>query len=159
MSSNSSFYNHLVDFNAIIAIVLARESSAKKVPTFIYISAAAGAPILPQRYITTKRAAESTIGSSFPSMRSIFIRPGMLYDSSRSITMGLAAVTGIGAMANSLVGGRLTWLMGAGGTKPLKADVVAEAVVESVTEEDIKGPVEVPAIEALANKAWRRGML
>ncbi|TLD36026.1 NAD(P)-binding protein [Venturia nashicola] len=141
------------------AIVLARESSTKKVPTFIYISAAAGAPILPQRYITTKRAAESTIGSSFPSMRSIFIRPGMLYDSSRSITMGLAAVTGIGAMANSLVGGRLTWLMGAGGTKPLKADVVAEAVVESVTEEDIKGPVEVPAIEALANKAWRRGML
>lgn len=141
------------------AIVLAREASSKKVPTFIYISAAAGAPVLPQRYIITKRAAESTIGSSFPSMRSIFIRPGMLYDSSRSITMGLAAITGMGAMANSLVGGRLTWLMGAGGTKPLKADIVAEAVVESVTEEDIKGPVEVPAIEALANKAWRRGML
>jgi hypothetical protein len=83
----------------------------------------------------------------------------MLYDSSRSITLGLAAITGMGAMANSLVGGRLTWLMGAGGTKPLKADVVAEAVVESVVEEDIKGAVEVPGIEALANKAWRRGML
>lgn len=83
----------------------------------------------------------------------------MLYDSSRSITLGLAAVTGMGAMANSLVGGRLTWLMGAGGTKPLKADVVAEAVVESVVQEDIKGAVEVPGIEALANKAWRRGML
>lgn len=49
--------------------------------------------------------------------------------------------------------------MGAGGTKPLKADVVAEAVVESVVEEEISGPVEVPGIEALANKAWRRGML
>src|ERR1700710_2839871 len=110
----------------MIAILLARESSTKKVPAFIYISAAAGAPVLPQRYITTKRAAESTISSSFPSIRSIFIRPGMLYDSSRSITLGLAAVTGMGAMANSLVGGRLTWLMGAGGTKPLKADVVAE---------------------------------
>jgi hypothetical protein len=83
----------------------------------------------------------------------------MLYDSSRSITLGLAAVTGMGAMANSLVGGRLTWLMGAGGTKPLKADTVAEAVVESVVEENIKGAVEVPGIEALANKAWRRGML
>lgn len=62
-------------------------------------------------------------------------------------------------MANSLVGGRLTWLMGAGGTKPLKADTVAEAVVEGVLQEDIKGVLEVPGIEALANKAWRRGML
>jgi len=141
------------------AILLARESLASKVPTFIYISAAAGAPILPARYITTKRAAESTIQSAFPTMRSIFIRPGMLYDSSRSITLGLAAVTGIGAMANSIVGGRLTWLMGAGGTKPLKADTVAEAVVESVEEESVKGPVEVTKIEELANKAWRRGML
>jgi uncharacterized protein YbjT (DUF2867 family) len=155
----SIFFPKSSQTDTTVAILLARESSIKKVPTFVYISAAAGAPVLPQRYITTKRAAESTIASSFPSMRSIFIRPGMLYDSSRSITVGLAAVTGIGAMANSLVGGRLTWLMGAGGTKPLKADVVAEAVVESVEADNIKGAVEVPGIEALANKAWRRGML
>jgi hypothetical protein len=83
----------------------------------------------------------------------------MLYDSSRTITMALAGVTGAGALANSLVGGRLTWLMGAGGTKPLKADVVAEAVVEGIGEETMKGVVEVKGIEELANKAWRRGML
>ncbi|KAF2431019.1 NAD(P)-binding protein [Tothia fuscella] len=141
------------------AIVLARESSAKKVPTFIYISAAAGAPILPGRYINTKRAAETTISSAFPTLRSIFIRPGFLYDSSRSFTMPLAAVTGMGALANSLTGGRLTFLMGAGGTKPLKADTVAEAVVESVEDVAVKGPVEVKEIEELANRAWRRGML
>jgi hypothetical protein len=92
-------------------------------------------------------------------MRSLFFRPGMLYDSSRSITLALAGVTGMGAVANSLVGGRLTWLMGAGGTKPLKADVVAEAVVEGIGEDDVKGLIEVPKIEELANKAWRRGML
>jgi hypothetical protein len=49
--------------------------------------------------------------------------------------------------------------MGAGGTKPLKADVVAEAVVEGIGEDDVKGLIEVPKIEELANKAWRRGML
>ena len=53
----------------------------------------------------------------------------------------------------------MTWLMGAGGTKPLKADVVAQAVVEGIGEGGVKGIVEVPQIEALANKAWRRGML
>lgn len=65
----------------------------------------------------------------------------------------------MGAMANSIVGGKLTWLMGAGGTKPLKADIVAEAVVEGISEEGLKGIVEVKGIEELANKAWRRGML
>ncbi|KIW00593.1 uncharacterized protein PV09_07946 [Verruconis gallopava] len=141
------------------AVLLARESSTANVSTFAYISAAAGAPVLPSRYITTKRAAESTIQSAFPSMRSLFFRPGMLYDQSRSITMALACVTGVGALTNSLVGGRLTWLMGAGGTKPLKADVVAEAVVEGIDESNVEGIIEVPHIEELANKAWRRGML
>lgn len=141
------------------AIALAREASAANAASFVYISASAGAPVLPQRYIQTKRDAESTIASRFPRMRSIFIRPGMLYDSSRPITMGLAGVTAMGAVANSVTGGRLTWLMGAGGTKPLKADVVAEATVEALDDEKVSGVVEVPKIEALANSAWRKGML
>ena len=141
------------------AILLAKEAEAKGTKTFAYISAAAGAPILPARYITTKRAAESTIEQHFPKMRSLFFRPGMLYDSSRTITMPLAAMTGAGWIANSLVGGRLTWLMGAGGTKPLKADIVAQAVVEGIEQDSVKGAIEVSRIEDLATKAWRKGML
>lgn len=140
------------------AILLAKETNSHKIPTFVYISAAAGAPILPARYIVTKRAAESTIASAFPSVRSVFLRPGFLYDSSRSFTMPLAAITGLGAMANDLVGGRLTPLVGSGGTKPLKADDVAAAVVEAIEDASIKGPVDVPKIEALAQKAWRKAM-
>ena len=141
------------------AIALAREAAAQKVSTFAYISAAAGAPILPKRYITTKREAESTIASQFPSMRSIFIRPSFLYDSSRSFTMPIAALGGVASTVNSFLGGRLTWLMGAGVIKPLKADVVGEAVVEALAEPDLSGPIEVPDIENLATKAWRGNML
>lgn len=141
------------------AITLAVEAYHHNVGTFVYVSASAGAPILPKRYITTKREAESTIASEFPRMRSIFLRPGMLYDSSRSITVGLAGVTAMGAMANSLTGGRLTWLMGAGGTKPLKADVVAEAAIEALDGDEVQGVVEVSDIEQLATTAWRKGML
>jgi len=141
------------------AIVLAKEANAAQVPSFAYISAAAGAPILPGRYITTKREAESTISTSFPTMRSLFIRPGFLYDSSRTFTVPMAAVTYGGFLANSLTGGNLTWLMGAGGAKPLKADLVAEAVVEGLADETVKGPVEVTEIEQLASRAWRRTML
>lgn len=141
------------------AIVLASEANREKVPAFAYISAAGGAPVLPQRYIDTKRAAESTIASEFPQMRSVFVRPGMLYDSSRKITMPLAAATGLGAAFNGLTGGIFGGLMGAAGVKPLKADVVAEAVVEALSDEDVKGPVEIKEIEQLAEKAWRKSML
>ena len=141
------------------AILLAREANETGVKSFAYISAAAGAPILPGRYITTKREAESTISSSFPKMRSLFFRAPFLYDSSRTFTMPMAAVTYGGFLANSLTGGNLTWLMGAGGAKPLKADLVAQAVVEGLGDEGVKGPIEVREIEELANRAWRKGML
>ena len=141
------------------ALILANTAAAAGVGSFAYISAAAGAPILPKRYITTKREAESTIASKFPRMRSFFVRPGFLYDGSRGFTIPMAALTYGGFIANSLTGGNLTWLMGAGGSKPLKADLVAEAVVEGLADEGVKGPVETPEIEMLAKRAWRRGML
>lgn len=141
------------------AITLAQESDRENVEAFVYISAAGGAPVLPKRYIRTKRSAESTIASGFPRMRGIFIRPGFLYDSSRAFTVPMAAMTGAGALFNTVTGGIFGGVMGAAGVKPLKADVVAEAVVEALDEENVKGPVETAEIEQLAQKGWRKGML
>ena len=73
--------------------------------------------------------------------------------------MPIAFVGAAGNMANSLVGGRLTSLFGAAVEKPLKADVVAEAVVEAIEEKGVKGVVDTQRIEELANKQWRREML
>ena len=141
------------------AIVLAREAYAEKVPGFCYISAAGGAPVLPRRYIETKREAESTIATEFPNMRSVFIRPPFLYDSSRAFTIPLAVMVGAGAAFNGVTGGIFAGLMGAAGAKPLKVDLVAEAVVEALSDETTKGPVEIKEIEELAQKGWRKGML
>ena len=115
--------------------------------------------MLPKRYITTKRDAESTIASALPKLRSIFIRPGFLYDLSRIFTMPIAAAGSVGNLVNSMIGGRLTWIAGAAVEKPLKADLVAEAVVEAIEDGAVKGVVGTSDIEALATKAWRRGML
>lgn len=141
------------------AITLAQEADKAGVGAFVFISAAGGAPVLPARYIQTKREAESTISSEFPRMRGLFIRPGFLYDASRKFTVPLAAMTGLGAAFNGITGGVLGGLMGAAGVKPLKADVVAEAVVEALSDEGRKGPVETKEIEELAQTAWRKGML
>ncbi|KAI1302597.1 NAD(P)-binding protein [Xylaria venustula] len=147
------------NMNRDSAIMLAKEAAAENAAAFVYISAAGGAPVLPARYISTKREAESTIAREFPRMRGIFVRPPFLYDSSRPITMPMAAMTGLGAVFNGATGGIFGNLMGAAGVKPLKVDVVAEAVVQALSDETVKGPVEVPNIEQLANKAWRSSML
>ena len=141
------------------AIALAQESQREGVGTFVYISAAAGAPMLPGRYITTKREAESTIASEMVRLRNIFVRPGFLYDNSRKFTLPIAASGMVGSTVNSLVGGSLTSIFGAAVEKPLKADLVAEAVVEAISDDTTKGIVGTKEIEALASKAWRRTML
>jgi hypothetical protein len=141
------------------AITLAQEANKERVGAFAYISAAGGAPILPGRYLETKRQAETTISSEFPGMRSFFIRPGFMYDSSRAITVPLAALTGMGSVFNTVTGGIFGGIMGAAGSKPMKADLVADAVVEALSDESVKGPVETNEIEELAQKAWRKGML
>lgn len=144
----------------LTAITLAREAhAAEPGTTFVYISASSAPPLLPRRYISTKREAEAAIAREFPSMRPVFMRPSFMFDASRSFTLPVAAAAMAGNMVNSAVGGRLSWLMGSGGEKPLKVESVGDAVVEAIEDEEVRGVVEIGEIERLATKAWRRGML
>jgi hypothetical protein len=92
-------------------------------------------------------------------MRSVFIRPGFLYDSSRAFTVPLAYATFPVAAFNTMIGRRLSSIAGAAVEMPLKADLVANAVIEAIADDKVKGPVMTEEIEALANRTWRRGML
>lgn len=141
------------------AILLAKEAAAAKAAAFCFMSAAGGAPVLPTRYITTKREAEEVIAREFPEMRGVFVRAPFMHDSSRPITGVMAAATAAGALFNNVTGGVLGGFMGAAGVKPLKVDIVAQAVVEALSDENIKGPIEVAEVEALAAKSWRKTML
>ena len=147
------------NMNRDSAILLAKESAKEGVKAFGYISAAGGAPILPSRYITTKREAENVIAREFPGMRNIFFRAPFMYDSSRPFTMGLAAAAGAGSVAAKVLPGFVSQFMGSALVKPLQADAVAEAVVEGLSEEGVRGAVEVGKLEELASRGWRKGML
>ncbi|KAF4581924.1 putative oxidoreductase [Ophiocordyceps camponoti-floridani] len=132
------------------AVALARHAADAGVGTFCYVSACAGAPILPSRYISTKREAERAVTQNFPRIRSVFVRPPFMYDNSRTVTMGLAAMVGAGAYFNSLTGKMFDSLMGAAGTRPLPVETVAEAIVEALGDETVRGPIDVPEIMRLA---------
>ncbi|KAL5339483.1 hypothetical protein BJX70DRAFT_154023 [Aspergillus crustosus] len=140
------------------AIALAQEALNEHASTFVYISASSGAPILPHRYITTKRETETTIASQLPELRSVFVRPPFMYDSSRKFTLPIALGGFFASQINALVGDRLRFL-GSMVDKPFQVDLVGEAVVETLDDPSISGPVELRKIEVLAAKAWRKSML
>ncbi|PWY87166.1 NAD(P)-binding protein [Aspergillus sclerotioniger CBS 115572] len=140
------------------AIALAQETLNEHVPTFLYISAASGAPVLPSRYITTKREAESIIAAKLPELRSVFVRAPFMYDESRKFTLPIALGGFVGSQVNALLGNRLDFL-GSMVTKPFQVGDVGEAVVEALDDESVRGALGVAKIEALATKAWRKSML
>ncbi|KAK0661253.1 hypothetical protein QBC41DRAFT_235951 [Cercophora samala] len=141
------------------AILLAKEAEKAGVEGFGYISAAAGAPVLPGRYISTKREAEEVIQREFPKLRGVFYRAPFMWDSSRAVSLPIAAGGLVASTVDGLTGGLLRGVLGAGAIKPLKVDVVADAVVEGLSDESVRGVVEPREIEELGTKGWRRGMV
>ncbi|EGE05697.1 hypothetical protein TEQG_04705 [Trichophyton equinum CBS 127.97] len=144
--------------NTESAISLAKKTTEENIPTFVYISASSGAPVIPQGYILSKREAESSIMSMFPNLRRIFVRPTFMYDSSRRLSLPIAVGGMIASEVNLLTGGKLSAL-GSMAEKPLKVSVVGEAVVESIDDGDVDGVVSPKKIEDLATKGWRKTML
>jgi hypothetical protein len=71
----------------------------------------------------------------------------------------MAAGAAAGGLFNTLTGGYFRSFIGAAGEKPLKVETVAEAVVEALGDDTVQGPIEIPQIEDLASKAWRKTML
>lgn len=144
-------YEKLNRDSALIAAKQFVESSSAPKKTFVYISAAAGFPILPQRYISTKREAEDLL-SQVPDFRSIFFRPGFMYSHERPITVPMSYLTQVSATMNSLTGNIFSGLLGAAGSAPLDVEKVGVAVVHAVEDESITGPVEVQQIGKLGSR-------
>ncbi len=127
------------------------------VDTFVYVSAADGFPGVPKRYISTKRQAETHIDTLAERFRPIYFRPGFMFSSGKPYTRQLARLLGLSYAMNSATNFRLP--IGAAGTKPLSVERVAAAIVEACEDARVAGPVEVPQIEALADRQWRRNMI
>ncbi|CAK9442111.1 uncharacterized protein LODBEIA_P58610 [Lodderomyces beijingensis] len=127
-------------------------SSTEKVGTYIYISADQNPPIVPQRYISTKREAELAI-SSMPHLRTIIMRPGVMYDESHDL----------GATKRDIIMKGLRFAVGAknatlgksflsGLVRPVVSTTqVAEALFDKLETPEFKGVVSVDSIEQEPN--------
>ncbi|PHH54375.1 MIOREX complex component 2 [Ceratocystis fimbriata CBS 114723] len=142
------------------AITLAREAAAANAKAFAFISAATCPPGVPTRYLSTKLEAEQSI-SKEEHLRGIFIRAPFMYDSSRKLTLGIAAAAGAAQFLDGASKGLLSGVLGDKNklVKPLLVDTVAQATVQALEQEDVSGGVGVEEIERLGEKYWRQSML
>ncbi|OBA21181.1 NAD(P)-binding protein [Metschnikowia bicuspidata var. bicuspidata NRRL YB-4993] len=61
-----------------------KEGASEKIPAFVYISADAKPPIVPDEYLSTKREAEFEL-SCKKGLRAIFMRPNFMYDANEPV--------------------------------------------------------------------------
>lgn len=117
-------------------------------PTFVYISADAKPPIVPEEYLTTKREAEFEL-SCKKNLRAIFMRPNFMYDANEPVTNNrriLSHFIGIGYNAkNALFSDKITLLNNL--VRPaVSTEKVALKVYEKIEDESFKGVVSLEEI-------------
>ncbi|ORX33547.1 putative mitochondrion protein [Kockovaella imperatae] len=136
-------------------------SSKNKSRPFVYISAAdAFRPIVPERYVETKREAEREIfrrcqEDPARGIRPVFIRPGLMYHPHvRPISTLPAFLLSVSASlplpnifaSRSLLGSSVTSLK----THPIHVDHVAEAILRSIDDPERVGVVDVELMRSWA---------
>ncbi|KAF9437482.1 hypothetical protein BGZ76_000562 [Entomortierella beljakovae] len=137
--------------NRDTALTVAKEAGKEGVESFVYISAAFAPPMVPNRYITTKREAEQGLLTNTDHIRPIIFRPGFLSTPERPLTLPLAGLLQVSSeiLGNSLKG--TIPFAQAISTPPMSMETLARAVMNSIDNKDIKGIIDVDGIAELAN--------
>ncbi|KAF9959622.1 hypothetical protein BGZ72_009202 [Mortierella alpina] len=142
--------------NRDTAITVANEAAKEGVDSFVYISAAFSPPMVPNRYITTKREAEQALLTHASGFRPVIFRPGFLSTPERPITMPLAGLLQVSsAVLGNSIKGTIPFAQ-ALSTPPQSMETLARAIMNAVENKDVKGIVDVDGIEELANNPASR---
>ncbi|KAF9306429.1 hypothetical protein BGZ74_005974 [Mortierella antarctica] len=140
--------------NRDTALTVANEAGKAGVESFVFISAAFAPPMVPNRYLTTKREAESALLTHPSKIRPIIFRPGFLSTPERPITLPLAGLLQLSsAVLGNSVNGTIPFAQ-ALSTPPLSMETLARAVMNAVENPEIKGIVDVGGIEELAHNPY-----
>ncbi|KAF9130995.1 hypothetical protein BGW39_002407 [Mortierella sp. 14UC] len=137
--------------NRDTAITVANEAAKEGIESFAFVSAAFSPPMVPNRYITTKREAETALLTHPAGFRSIIFRPGFLSTPDRPATLPLAGILQVSsAILGDSVRGTIPFAQ-ALSTPPLEMETLARAIVNSLENPDVQGIVDVEGIAELAN--------
>lgn len=117
-------------------------------PAFVYISAEMKPPFVPEGYLTSKREAEFELACK-EGLRSIFMRPGMLYDDSALLTDKrklLGRFLSLGYNVKEGVLGDSIQLLNDTVRPPLATEQLAQKIYEKLEDPDARGVVPLEEI-------------
>lgn len=126
--------------NGEAVIEVATAAAGEGVGAFVFLSASDKPPLLRRAYLTAKRSAEAAI-ARLP-LRGVSLRPGFVYGGARLPSLPAAALLGV-AQHLPIVGPRVR------GSRPLPVATVARAALAAATRHDLRGVLDVDAIERL----------
>lgn len=133
------------DLAVLLADAYLKES---KKPTFIYISADSKPPIVPEGYLSTKREAEFEL-SCKKGLRSILMRPGIMYDEGEPMTNNRKLLTRFLDLGynvkEGVLGDKIPFLNGLV-RPPVSTEKVALKIFEKIEDPDFSGVVTLDEI-------------
>ncbi len=128
--------------NAESALLVAEEALEKNVDSFVYLSVRDKPPFVSPRFLTAKRRAEQELPEQFPDLRTVVLRPNLVFGDRQRGSATLASVL------HQLPAGMLGGYTEPNG-RPLPVELVAAAAVHAATTPTLEGPLSVPQIEDL----------
>ncbi|CCH45895.1 hypothetical protein BN7_5482 [Wickerhamomyces ciferrii] len=141
-------FNSYESINRDSAVLLAetfQETTTSSNPSFVYISADKGFPGLPKGYINSKREAEQEL-SSLSNLRSIFIRPGFMFDEVSNQDNLRTSIKKFVDLANwgnqSCLGGKIP-ILNEFIRPTISTQRVAQAIIYRIQDPDFNGVVSL----------------
>lgn len=126
--------------NAASALLAADEAVEAGIDAFVFLSVRDKPPVVPHKFLSAKRRAERALHEQYPRLRSVSLRPNLVYGSHRPGTPTLAAVL------NQVRSARLHPYASAGG-RPLPVEFVAATAVQAAVTPTLEGVLTVPQID------------
>lgn len=132
-------------FDRVIAesAILAAEKAAEAgLETFVYLSVQDKPPFVPTAFLNAKRRAEREVVDQNPELRTVVLRPNLVYGPRNPGSATLAAV--LRRLPEGTAGG---YAANDGG--PLPVEIVSAAAVQAGTTSTLEGTLSVPEIEEI----------
>lgn len=124
------------------ALRVAAEAKEAGVGSYVYLSAQDKPPLIDDEFLTAKREAERQLSKEHPALRTVSLRPNLVYGSQRPGSATLAALL---AQSHGLKPGGYGSFKG----RSLPVELVAAAALQAATTNTLEGTLDVTQIEDL----------
>ncbi len=121
---------------------VAQEAVDAGVESFVFLSVRDNPPFVPDRFLAAKRQAEQDLSEQYSALRTVSMRPNLVYGPRKRGSATLAAVL------NRLPSGLASGYAHREG-RPLPVEIVAAAAVHSAFTATLEGTCSVPQIDDL----------